>query len=260
MRYAWDQMNIYLKSSTLSKLGLEPLIRYFLYHLRSWDYISSQRIDYLIANSNFTAKRIKKYWGRESKVIFPPVNVNRFNYNKNRGDYYLSVSRLVPNKRVDLIVKAFNKLKYPLIIIGDGVDKNYLKKIKGENIKILGFQSDQVIKKMMEQCRAFVYAGTEDFGIAPVEAMAAGAPVIGLEKGGLIDTVKCINKEDNNPTGVFFKSTHINEISQCIEWFEEKKIWKKFNPSELNKWASKFNEENFSTEFKDFINKVKPNL
>ena len=261
MRYAWDQMNIYLKSSTLSKLGLEPLIRYFLYHLRSWDYISSQRIDYLIANSNFTAKRIKKYWGRESKVIFPPVNVNRFNYNKNRGDYYLSVSRLVPNKRVDLIVKAFNKLKYPLIIIGDGVDKNYLKKIKGENIKILGFQSDQVIKKMMEQCRAFVYAGTEDFGIAPVEAMAAGAPVIGLEKGGLIDTVKCINKENNNnPTGVFFKSTHINEISQCIEWFEEKKIWKKFNPSELNKWASKFNEENFSTEFKDFINKVKPNL
>ena len=157
-------------------------------------------------------------------------------------------------------MKAFNKLKYPLIIIGDGVDKNYLKKIKGENIKILGFQSDQVIKKMMEQCRAFVYAGTEDFGIAPVEAMAAGAPVIGLEKGGLIDTVKCINKEDNNPTGVFFKSTHINEISQCIEWFEEKKIWKKFNPSELNKWASKFNEENFSIQFKDFINKAKPNL
>ena len=113
----------------------------------------------------------------------------------------------------------------------------------------------------MEQCRAFVYAGTEDFGIAPVEAMAAGAPVIGLEKGGLIDTVKCINNENNNyPTGVFFKSTHINEICQCIEWFEEKKIWKKFNSFELNKWASKFNEENFSIQFKDFINKAKPNL
>ena len=260
MRYAWDQMNIYLKSSGLCKIGLEPFIRYFLYHLRSWDYISSQRIDYLIANSNFTAKRIKKYWGRESKVIFPPVDVNRFNHNKNRGDYYLSVSRLVPNKRVDLIVKAFNKLKYPLIIIGDGVEKNYLKKIKRKNIKILGFQSDQVIKNMMEHCRAFVYAGTEDFGIAPVEAMAAGAPVIGLEKGGITDTVKCINTENNNATGVFFKSTQVEEICQCIEWFEDKKIWKKFKPSELNKWASKFNEDNFSIQLKDFINKAQPNL
>ena len=260
MRYAWDQMNIYLKNSNLSKLGFGPIIRYFLYHLRTWDYISSQRIDYLIANSSFTAKRIKKYWGRQSTVIFPPVNVNRFNCNKNRGDYYLSVCRLVPNKRVDLLVKAFNKLKYPLIIIGDGLEKNYLKKIKGKNIRILGFQSDKVIQTMMEQCRAFVYAGTEDFGIAPVEAMAAGAPVIGLEKGGLIDTVRCINKEKNNSTGVFFKSTKIDEICQCIEWFEDKRIWKRFNPNELNRWASKFNEENFSIQFKDFINKVSPNL
>ena len=253
MRYAWDQMHIYLKNSIYQNLGLDFPLRFLLHYLRSWDVISSQRIDHLIANSSFTSKRIKKYWGRESRVIFPPVRTKDFNPKRNRGDFYLSVCRLVPNKRVDLIIKAFNKLNLPLIIIGEGSEKKKLMKIKSKNIKIIGYQSDYVIKKMMEECRAFVYAGTEDFGIAPVEAMAAGSPVIGLAKGGLLDTVNCINECAENCTGLLFKSNEINTIKDCIEYFEEKEIWKRFNPDELNNWASGFSEEKFSENIKNFI-------
>ena len=149
MRYAWDQMNIYLNESSYKKLKLTILLRLILQSLRKWDYISSVRVDKFIANSSFTARRIKKYWGRESKIIHPPVNTNYFFPNDNRGEFYLSVSRLVPNKRVDLLVKAFNKLDYPLIIVGEGPEKNDLKKIANKNIKFLGFQKDSEIKILM---------------------------------------------------------------------------------------------------------------
>ena len=142
VRYAWDQMNIYLKRSFLRRLGLGLLIRWQLHNLRQWDQLSSSRIDYLVANSNFTAKRIWKYWKRPSEVIHPPVNVNRFKWNKPREDFYLSVCRLVPNKRVDLLVRAFNRLKLPLIVVGDGVEKAYLKDLAGPTVQILGFQSE----------------------------------------------------------------------------------------------------------------------
>ena len=134
MRYIWDQMYTYLNKSKLSKFGLKFSIRYILYKLREWDFYSSQRIDYLIANSNFTAKRIKKYWGKDAEVIHPPVDIKRFSYDKDRQDFYLSVNRLVPNKRIDLLVKAFNKLDLPLVIIGDGPEKLKLKKMAKSNI------------------------------------------------------------------------------------------------------------------------------
>lgn len=184
VRYAWDQMNIYLKRSLLRRIGLGPLIRWQLHNLRQWDQLSSSRVDYLLANSNFTSKRIWKYWRRHSEVLHPPVNVNRFEWNKPREDFYLSVSRLVPNKRVDLVVKAFNRLKLPLLVVGDGAEKAYLKDLAGPTVQILGFKSKEKIEKLMSRCRAFVYAGIEDFGIAPVEAMASGAPVIAFGKGG----------------------------------------------------------------------------
>ena len=123
MRYAWDQMHTYLEKSKLSKLGFEFPIRLMLYKLREWDFYSSQRLDYIISNSNFTAKRIKKYWGLESEVIHPPVDIKRFRYENSRGNFYVSLNRLVPNKRVDLLIKAFNKLNLPLIVIGDGPER-----------------------------------------------------------------------------------------------------------------------------------------
>ena len=258
MRYAWDQMNVYLEQSKLSKLGFEYPIRYSLYKLRQWDFSSSQRIDYLISNSKYTAKRIKKYWGLESEVINPPVDIKRFKYNKSRSNFYLSVNRLVPNKRIDLLIKAFNKLGLPLIIIGDGPEKFKLKKIAKSNITFLYKKSDLEVEDYMSRCRAFVYAGLEDFGIAPVEAMASGAPVIAYGKGGILDTVNCLtnNKKDKFPSGILFKNQTASDIYDTINWFEEKRIWKKFNAELLNKYTNKFSHENFTTKFDLSINKA----
>ncbi len=253
MRYAWDQMHIYLNQSSYKKLRLTIFLRLILQSLRKWDYISSVRVDKFIANSSFTAKRIKKYWGRDSKIIHPPVNTNYFSPNENRGEFYLSVSRLVPNKRVDLLVKAFNKLDFPLIIIGEGPEKKDLEKIANKNIKFLGFQKDSEIKKLMENCRAFIYAGIEDFGIAPVEAMAAGAPIIAFGKAGILDTVNCITSNSKNPTGIIYKDQSPDSLKECVQYFEDKKIWKKFSSNEINYWSQKFGVENFRKKFALFI-------
>ena len=180
--------------------------------------------DHLISNSNFTAKRIKKYWGIDSEIINPPVEVERFECNKNRGDFYLSVNRLVPNKRIDLLIKAFNKLELPLIIIGDGPERFRLEKNAKPNIKFLKNQNEEV-SDYMSRCRAFVYAGLEDFGIAPVEAMAAGAPVIAYE-GRNFRYCNCLTSYENNvmPNGILFKKQTSNDIIDSINWFEEKNM------------------------------------
>ncbi len=258
MRYAWDQMNTYLKQSTLSRMGFEIPLRYILYKLREWDFHSSKRVDHLISNSNFTAKRIKKYWGIDSEIINPPVEVERFECNKNRGDFYLSVNRLVPNKRIDLLIKAFNKLELPLIIIGDGPERFRLEKNAKPNIKFLKKIPNLDVADYMNRCRAFVYAGIEDFGIAPVEAMAAGAPVIAFGKGGILDTVNCLTncKKDLLPNGLLFKNQRSRDIIDTINWFEDKKIWNKFNPQNLNNYSQKFSHKNFITKIDFFTNKL----
>ncbi len=258
MRYAWDQMKIYLQQSKLSRFGFEIPIRYMLYKLREWDYSSSQRIDSLISNSNFTAKRIKKYWGLNSEVIHPPVELERFKFNNERDDFYLSVNRLVPNKRIDLLVKAFNKLKLPLIIIGDGPERKKLQKFANSNIKFLNHISDKEVEYYLSRCRAFVYAGVEDFGIAPVESMASGAPVIAFGKGGILDTVNCYlnNSKNKIPTGLLFKNQTSADIVDAVGWFQDNKIWKKFKPELLNNHAKNFNSENFKTKLDIFINQA----
>ena len=258
MRYAWDQMNIYLKNSTFSKFGFEIPIRFMLYKLRQWDFYSSQRIDYIVANSNFTSKRIKKYWGLESDVINPPVDIKRFKYNNPRGDYYVSLNRLVPNKRVDLLIKAFNKLNLPLIIIGDGPERLKLENMSNKNIKFLRKISDKEVENYMSRCRAFVYAGIEDFGIAPVEAMASGAPVIAYGKGGILDTINCFYQQDKEkvPNGLLFKKQTSEDIFDTISWFEDKKAWKKFNPEILNEYSQNFSIKNFIGKFDLIINKT----
>ena len=262
MRYAWDQMNTYLQKSKLSKFGFEIPIRFMLYKLRAWDFYSSQRLDYIIANSNFTSKRIKKYWGLESDVIHPPVDIKRFKYNNTREDYYISLNRLVPNKRVDLLIKAFNKLNLPLIIIGDGPERLKLEKISNPNIKFLRKISDKEVENYMSRCRAFVYAGIEDFGIAPVEAMASGAPVIAYGKGGILDTVNCLNQcnKEKVSNGLLFQKQTTEDIIDTISWFEDKKVWKKFNPAILNEYSQNFSIENFMSKFDLIINKAWENF
>ena len=170
VRYAWDQMHAYLQRSSLARRGLGPLIRWQLHALRQWDQLSAQRVDHLIANSRFTARRIRKYWGREARVIHPPVEVERFRWNADRDDVYLCLCRLVPYKRVDLVVEAFNRLGLPLLVVGDGPEKARLEALAGPTVTLLGRQSQQQVEELMARCRAFVYAGLEDFAIAPVEA------------------------------------------------------------------------------------------
>ncbi len=257
VRYAWDQMNIYLKRSFLRRIGLGALIRWQLHTLRQWDQLSSSRIDFLLANSNFTAKRIWKYWRRHSEVLHPPVNVNRFEWNQPREDFYLSVCRLVPNKRVDLLVRAFNRLKLPLIVVGDGVEKAYLKDLAGPTVQILGFQSKENIENLMSKCRAFVYAGIEDFGIAPVEAMASGAPVIAFGKGGVLDTVKCFNSNsDKAATGLLFPYQTVRSLVEAIEFFKDKQLWRDLDSESIRNWANSFSEDSFKLKFEKTINRA----
>ena len=253
MRYAWDQMHVYLESSSYMKSKINILLRMILQDLRKWDYLSSVRIDKLVSNSNFTAKRINKYWGRNSSVIHPPVHTKKFSPRKSRGDFYLSVSRLVPNKRIDLLVKAFNQLDFPLIIVGSGPEKKKLMKISKNNISFLNYQNDLSIKNLMETCRAFVYTGIEDFGIAPVEAMAAGAPIIAFKKGGILDTVKCINSEPKIATGILFDEQNDKVIRDCINYFEDKKLWLEFSNEDINLWAQNFSIDIFKKKFANFI-------
>ena len=257
MRYAWDQMNTYIANSSLKKIGFEFPLRYLLYKLREWDYISGNRPDYLIANSSFTARRIKKYWKINSEIIFPPVEISRFNYKNERDDFYLSVNRLVPNKRIDLLVKAFNKLGLPLVIVGEGPERKKLEKRSKNNIIFLGNSSNHLIEKLLSTCRGFVYSGIEDFGIAPVEAIASGAPVIGLAKGGLLDSVKCFTNCSKNaiPTGILFKEQSVSDIVDTIQWFEDNKVWKNFIPEDMHKFTMKFNPENFNSKINKFFEK-----
>ena len=258
MRYAWDQMHTYLENSTLSKFGFEFPIRLMLYKLREWDFYSSQRLDYIISNSSFTSKRIKKYWGLESEVIHPPVDIKRFKYEKVREDFYISLNRLVPNKRVDLLIRAFNKLNLPLIIIGDGPERSNLEKISNSNIKFLRKISDSEVEKYMSRCKAFVYAGIEDFGIAPVEAMASGAPVIAYGKGGILDTVNCLNEKNTEKVknGLLFKKQTAQDIFDTISWFEDKNLWRELKPENLNEYSQKFSIEKFITKMDFSINKA----
>ena len=166
-------MHAYLQRSALARSGLGPLIRYQLHALRQWDQLSAQRVDVLVANSRFTARRIRKVWGRDAAVLAPPVAVDRFRWDQPRDDVYLCLCRLVPYKRVDLVVEAFNRLALPLLVVGDGPERSRLEQMAGPTVTILGRQSQQQVEQLLSRCRAYVYAGLEDFGIAPVEAMAS---------------------------------------------------------------------------------------
>ena len=177
--------------------------------------------------------------------------------NRPREDFYLSVCRLVPNKRVDLLVRAFNRLKLPLIIVGDGVEKEYLKKLAGPTVQIIGFQSKEKIESLMSRCRAFVYAGIEDFGIAPVEAMASGAPVIAFGKGGVLDTVKCFHSDsDKGATGLLFPSQTVKSLVEAIEFFKQKQLWRDLKPELIRDWSNSFSQDSFKDKFAKTINRA----
>ena len=245
VRYAWDQMHAYLRQSALARRGFGPLIRVQLHQLRQWDVLSGQRPDQLLANSRFTASRIRRYWGRESTVVHPPVDVERFRWDQPRDDVYLCLCRLVPYKRVDLVVEAFNRTGLPLVVIGDGPERARLQAMAGPNVRLLGRLPQDDVNAWLSRCRAYVYAGLEDFGIAPVEAMAAGAPVIALGQGGLLDTVRCIQRGDRQPTGLLFPDQEVSSLVAALETFEQQRLWQQLPADRLRQWAEGFSPERF---------------
>ena len=245
VRYAWDQMATYVGRSGLAGTPLEPLLRLQLQALRRWDVISSLRIDQLVANSRFTARRIRRCWRRSAAVVHPPVAVERFRPDRPREAFYLSLCRLVPNKRVDLVVEAFNRTGLPLVVIGDGPERRRLQAIARPNVRLLGACSDGEAAGWLERCRAYVYAGVEDFGIAPVEAMAAGAPVIAYGAGGLCDSVRCLVAGAEAPTGLLFPDQSAACLAAALEHFEQGRLWQRLPADEQRRWAEGFAPERF---------------
>jgi len=251
IRYAWDMTHQYLQQSGLDS-GLKGwLAKYFLYKIRIWDSRTANGVDQFIAISKFIARRINKAYGRESTVIYPPVDVNAFDLCTQKEDYYLTASRMVPYKKIDLIVEAFSKLpEKRLIVIGDGPDYKKIKKIKkiaGPNIELLGYQPHEVLKRYMQKAKAFVFCAEEDFGIVPVEAQACGTPVIAYGKGGVLESVI------ENETGVFFNRQHVDDIVSAVEYFENNQ--ERFSPERIRENALRFSIERFGNEFKAFIEK-----
>ncbi|MBW4530332.1 MAG: glycosyltransferase [Aphanothece saxicola GSE-SYN-MK-01-06B] len=239
-RYAWDQMHPYLARSALASGPLGPLVRLQLHQLRQWDVVSSARVDALVANSRFTARRIRCFWRRRAHVLHPPVAVERFRWDRPRDDVYVSLCRLVPNKRVDVVVEAFNRTGLPLVVLGDGPERRRLEAMAGPQIRFLGRLSDPETAAWLERARAYVYAGMEDFGIAPVEAMAAGAPVIAFGQGGVLDSVRCFRTGEPGPTGLLFPEQSPACLAAALEYFEAGRLWQSLPAEGQRHWAEGF--------------------
>ncbi len=245
IRYAWDLTFDYL--STLPQ-PLKLLAHTFLNYIRMWDYVSSLRVDVFIANSKTVAKRIKRFYGKDSEVIYPPVDVDKFSVSENHEGYFITVSRLVPYKNVPLIVQAFNSLGLPLMVVGDGPDMYKIKKIARKNIHIMGHVDTPTLSNLLSKARGFVFAAYEDFGISVVEAMASGVPVIAYGRGGASETVI------NGKTGIFFYEQKVECIEEAIKRFL--KVEDKFDRKLIRKHSFKFGKKRFKDEFKRLVVKV----
>lgn len=245
IRYAWDMQNQYLSQAGLTRGIKGFLAKSLLHYIRIWDMRTVPGVDYYIAISNFISRRIQKRYKRDATVIYPPVDINRFTLNAKKDDFYLTVSRLVPYKKVGLIVEAFSKMPQKhLVVIGDGPGMKRLKKIAAPNIELLGFQDDHVIEDHMQRAKAFVYAAEEDFGIVPVEAQACGTPIIAYGKGGSLETII------ENKTGLFFHEQTPESLAEAIESFEKHPP---FDPTQIRKNAERFSKTRFIAELKDFV-------
>ncbi len=241
-RYLWSHYDLYFKNKLLRFIS-QPFINY----LRKWDKMAAQRPDEIIAISTEVKNRIKKYYGRDSEIIFPPVKTPEVAIvNHSRGGHYLVVSRLVPYKKVDLAVKAFNKLKLPLVIIGTGNQIDNLKLIANNNIKFAGQVSEEELIRYYKGARALIMPQEEDFGIAAVEAQFFGVPVIAYKKGGSLDTVA------EGKTGTFFLRQEVDSLASVVAQFNERPV---FNRPSLVENARRFSKDNFKKAIMGFLNK-----
>ena len=241
IRYAWEFYYEYIHNfGKLKKF----LIGWFMHHIRMWDRLAADRVDYFMANSSYIQQRISKYYRRSSEVIFPPVNTYLYQL-KPKEDFYLIVSRLVTYKRVNLAVEAFNRLGLPLVIIGDGGEAEALRKQAKGNVRFLGRLSDEEIADWYSRAKAFVFCGEEDFGITPVEAQAAGTPVIAYGRGGMLDTVV------DGKTGIYFTESTADSLCAAIQKFEQDGV--ACSAEQIKEHAEQFSLKRFQQQIDSYI-------
>jgi len=241
MRYAWDFYHQYLREAgAIQRL----LIPFFMNYIRIWDRLTAERVDYFIANSNNVAKRIEKHYRRTSQVIYPPVDTQLFKPVSQIEDYYLVVSRLVPYKRIDLAVKAFNKLNKKLVIIGDGPGRKKLQAVARDNVIFMGRLNDEETRRYLASCRALIFPGEEDFGITPLEAQSCGRPVIAYGKGGALETVI------DGKTGLFFAEQSEESLVDGVKRFES---MEPFDKDAIRDHARQFDVSIFKKSIKEFV-------
>lgn len=247
MRYAWDLYHQYLKESGLNT-GLKGFIaKLSLHYMRMWDYTTAGRVHYFVTGSHFTAERIKRIYGRDAVVIYPPVDIDAFDLSPlKKDDFYFTASRMVPYKKIDLIVEAFSEMpEKKLIVAGEGPDFRKIKSKAAGNVEFVGHQTADMLRGSMQRAKAFIFAAEEDFGILPVEAQACGTPVIAFGRGGARETVI------ENETGIFFDEQNVESLISAVNNFEKNQD--AFSMAALRKNAERFGKERFKAEFKAFI-------
>ena len=241
MRYSWNMFHEYLPKGPLRR----GLIAVLMHYLRLWDHAASSRVDFFVANSETVRARIRKYYRREAKVIYPPCDVDRFSVSSRIDDYYLFVGRLVGYKQTEIAVRAFNENGKRLLVVGDGPEKAFLKSIARPNVEILGWVPEEKLPKLYERCNALIFPGEEDFGIAPVEAQACGRPVVAYGRGGALETI--IPGE----TGLFFYEQTPSALNAVISQLEGCRG--AFDPVTIRTNADRFAKERFQREFELFV-------
>ncbi|MCH7587365.1 MAG: glycosyltransferase [Chloroflexi bacterium] len=248
VRYAWRLYHDYIIEANLNSGIRGAMAKVILHYLRLWDLAASQRVDKFISISHWVSKNVWRAYRRKSKVIYPPVDVDLFRPQHPRADYYITVSRLVPNKKIAMIIDVFSKLDYPLMVIGDGPELENLSSLATPNIDILGWQSDEVVREMLGRAKAFIQVAEEDFGIASVEAQASGCPVIAFGRGGVLETVI------PGKTGVFFDEQIPASLQKVVQDFESGAY--KFKTTDLLANVERFRRERFELEFGDFVDRA----
>ncbi|WP_080412994.1 glycosyltransferase family 4 protein [Burkholderia ubonensis] len=251
VRYAWDLQHQYLNEAGLARGPKSALARVLLHYIRNWDARSANGVDSVAANSHFIARRIRKTYRRDAIVIHPPVDVGHLTLRADKEDFYLTASRLVPYKRIDLIVEAFSRMpSRRLVVIGDGPEMAKIRALAGPNVTLLGYQPFEVLHDHLQRARAFVFAAEEDFGIAPVEAQACGTPVIAYGKGGVRESVRawpCARA-----TGLFYRAQTAAALVEALERFDALPRGT-FDARVCRQNAERFGAERFRAEFTRFV-------
>ena len=250
IRYAWDMQHQYLRESGMDHGIKGWMARCIMHYMRLWDVRTANGVDAFSANSTFIARRIGKCYRREATVIHPPVDIGKYSLCADKEDYYITASRMVPYKKIRLIVEAFRELpEQKLVVIGDGPDFGKIQELAGENVQLLGYQSDEVLKERMQHAKAFLFAAEADFGILPVEAQACGTPVIAYGRGGILDTVRPVGEA--HPTGMFFPEQTAESICAAVKEFEVS--GGRIEAADCRANAERFGQEEFCRKFREFV-------